>query len=156
LADAEVPELIAELHEAQQELRTFTQGVRPAALDIGGLPAALPRLAARAGIPVDLDVDGVRFPAAVEAAVYFICAEALSNVDKHAHASRAWIRVQVAKGEVAVQVRDNGIGGADLRGSGLRGLVDRADALGGRLTVHTGKDGTTLSTCIPLSEDGQR
>jgi signal transduction histidine kinase len=156
LADAEVPELIAELHEAQEELRTFTHGVRPAALDTGGLPAALPRLAGRAGVPVDLDVDGTRCPPAVEAAVYFICAEALANVDKHAHASRAWISVQVARGEVAVQVRDDGTGGADARGSGLRGLIDRADALGGRLTVHSGREGTTLSTCIPLSEDGPR
>jgi signal transduction histidine kinase len=150
LERADVPELIAELHEARDELQAFAQGVRPAALDSGGLGAALPRLAARAGVPVELEVDPTRCPPAVEASLYFICAEGLSNVDKHARATRAWVNVRVEGDDVVVHIRDDGIGGADPHGSGLRGLIDRVEALGGRLTVQDGPVGTTLLAHVPL------
>jgi hypothetical protein len=153
LMGTDLPDLIAELHEAQRELGTFVQGVRPAALHTGGLRAALPRLIARAGVPVHLDVDAVRCPPAVEAAVYFVCAEGLSNIDKHAHATRAWVSVQRQDDDVVVEILDDGIGGVDPRGSGLRGLADRAEALGGSCTVHDQPGGVRLVARIPLHEE---
>jgi signal transduction histidine kinase len=154
LERADASELVGLVRDAQQELRAFAQGVRPAALDSGGLGAALPRLAARAGVPVHLDVDAARYPPAIEAAVYFVCAEGLANVDKHARATHAWITVQAEGDELVVSVGDDGAGGTDPHGSGLRGLADRAEALGGRFTVRDGPAGTTLVACIPLHAEG--
>ena len=96
-----------------------------------------------------------RFPSEIEAGIYFLCAEGLANVSKHASASTVEVSVRPADTAVIVELRDDGVGGADLgRGSGLRGLADRIEALGGRLTVEspTGS-GTRLIAVLPLTAE---
>jgi len=125
-----------QLAAARAELRELARGIHPTALTEGGLGAALPELAGRASVPVELRVDAGRAPAPVEAAAYFVCAEALANVAKYAAASRVTIDVRRHPDRLAVTIADDGAGGADPgRGTGLRGLTDRVEALGGRLTV---------------------
>jgi signal transduction histidine kinase len=141
-----------ELRGARGELRDFAQGIRPRALADGGLAAALPELAARSAVPVRLDVAVERQTPAVEAAAYFVCSEALANVAKHAGATCASVRVQEVDGHVVLIVADDGRGGADPSGSGLRGLADRVEALGGRLAVRAAAaSGTELEARIPAS-----
>ena len=149
--------LIAQAREeaqlAVQELRELASGIHPALLSDRGLGPALEALAARA--PVPTSVDGVpeeRLPAPVESAVYFVTAEALTNVAKYARAQSASVTVQVEHGRVYLTVRDDGVGGADLEaGTGLRGLRDRVEALDGRLDVHSPPgSGTTITAEIPL------
>ena len=120
-------------------------------LTSGGLSAALPRLAARAAIPVDVAVPATRFRPAIEAALYFVCAEALTNIAKHAQATRASIEIAAAGGVITAVVTDDGRGGADTRrGSGLRGLADRVEAFGGRLVLDSDEGaGTTVVATIP-------
>jgi len=140
---------------ARAELAELARGIHPAVLTNGGLAAALPELASRAPVPldIDIDVDVGRVRAAVEAAVYFVCAEALTNVAKHGGASRAQIDVRLAGDRIAVTITDDGIGGADARrGSGLRGLADRVEALGGRLSVESPPGaGTRIVAEIPTA-----
>jgi PAS domain S-box-containing protein len=127
-----------ELALALEELRELARGLHPAVLSDHGLNAALQTLADRAPVPVLVDValDDERLPEPVEAAAYYVVAEALTNMAKHAGASEARVRVQRADGHVVVEVADDGVGGADAKGgSGLCGLVDRVEALGGRLAV---------------------
>jgi signal transduction histidine kinase len=140
-----------ELRDARAELRDFGQGIHPSALGDGGLSAALPLLAARAGVPVDLRVSTGRLAPAVEAAVYFVCSEALANVGKYAEATRVTIDVTESNGHVAMSIADDGIGGADpARGSGLRGLADRVEALGGKLQMESRHGaGTTIEAVLP-------
>jgi signal transduction histidine kinase len=142
----------AELERAQAELIEFARGVHPRVLTEGGLAAALADLAGRAPVPVDLAVTESRFPAAVEAAAYFVCSEALTNIGKYAEASRALIEVIRRDGAVAVSIRDDGRGGARMEvGLGLRGLADRVEALGGRLRVESQLgEGTVVSAQLPL------
>jgi signal transduction histidine kinase len=142
----------AELERAQAELIEFARGVHPRVLTEGGLAAALADLAGRAPVPVDLAVTESRFPAAVEAAAYFVCSEALTNIGKYAEASRAAIEVIRRDGAVTVSVRDDGRGGARMdAGSGLLGLADRVEALGGRLLVESQLgEGTVVSAQLPL------
>jgi len=125
--------------------------VRPAALTAGGLAAALPLLVERSPVPVALTVRPDRAPAAVEACVYFVCAESLTNVIKHASATRVDIEVTRLGGQVRASITDDGAGGADpLAGTGLRGLADRVEALGGRLTVSSAQGaGTTVAATVP-------
>jgi hypothetical protein len=141
----------AELVSAREELVDFAHGVRPAALTGGGLTAALPLLAARSSVPVELTVRVDRAAAAVEACVYFVCAEALTNVAKHAAAGRVVIDVRDEDGDVRASISDDGAGGAaPSAGTGLRGLADRVEALGGRLTVSSAPgDGTTVVATVP-------
>ena len=109
-------------------------------------------LAGRASVPVELSVSLVdRLPGPVEAAAYYIVAEALTNASKHAHASQVRVGVSRANGSVLVEVADDGVGGADRRGgSGVRGLCDRVEALGGKLDLRSPAGaGTTLSARIP-------
>jgi PAS domain S-box-containing protein len=127
-----------ELSLALEELRELARGLHPAILSDLGLGPALETLAERAPVPVAVDValDGERLPEPVEAAAYYVVAEALTNMAKYAKASEARVRVGRADGRAFVEVADDGVGGADAKGgSGLRGLVDRVEALGGRLTV---------------------
>ena len=106
----------------------------------------------RLSLPVDVDIAEGRFNPEVEASAYFIVAEALTNVVKHAHAARAEVRVRVEDGALRVEVRDDGAGGADPEGHGLVGLGDRATALGGRLSVESPPgSGTTLTAELPLN-----
>jgi signal transduction histidine kinase len=150
---AMLDEARAELDRAQAELREFARGIHPRVLTEGGLAAALADLASRAVVPVELTVGDDRFPAPVEAAVYFVCSEALANIGKYAEASRAAIEVIPGDGALVVSITDDGRGGASLdKGSGLRGLADRVEAVGGRLSLRSPLgEGTVLSAELPLS-----
>ena len=141
-----------ELDGARVELRDFARGIRSTALTEGGLPAALPELALRAGMPVELEVSTGRLAPAIEAGVYFLCAEALANAAKHAEATSVRIGVSQSSARLRVAIADDGVGGADpARGTGLRGLADRIEALGGRLSVESlPHQGTRLLAEIPV------
>jgi signal transduction histidine kinase len=151
-AGEQLTEFEWDLRRARVELRNFAQGIRPSALTEGGLGAALPELAGRAGIPVELEISVGTVPPAVEAAVYFVCAEALANAAKHAEAASVTVSVSQSSRRVFLTLVDNGVGGADLgKGSGLRGLADRVEALGGRLSVRSPiGGGTRLDATIPV------
>jgi signal transduction histidine kinase len=154
LADRGPPlaNLRRELQGARVALTEFARGVHPRTLTETGLAAALAELGEHSPVPVQVRVPAERLPPTVEAAVYFICSEALANVAKHAQASHAAIRVEGRAGLVVVQVEDDGVGGADLAGSGLRGLADRVEALRGRLRVESPPGGgTRLVAEIPFS-----
>jgi signal transduction histidine kinase len=102
-------------------------------------------------VPVEIDVSAGRLPTAVEATAYFVVAEALTNVAKHARAGRAEVTARIEHGTVQVRVRDDGVGGALPDGRGLIGLADRLTALGGELRVHSPAEGGTLvAAAIPL------
>jgi signal transduction histidine kinase len=141
-----------ELASALEELRELARGLHPAILTDRGLGAALEALADRSPVPVELDsVPAGRLPPPVEAAAYYVVAESLTNVAKYADASSAHISIEQHNGYAIVQVEDDGVGGVDLdRGSGLRGLADRVEALEGRLIVssETGR-GTRVRAEIP-------
>jgi signal transduction histidine kinase len=141
-----------ELGEAQRELGEFARGVHPAALTDGGLMPALAMLAQRSAIPVTVSGEVGKLPGPAEAALYFVCSEALTNTTKHAEASRVQVDVRTRRGRVVVVVEDNGTGGADVRrGSGLRGLADRLEALGGSLRVDSpAGSGTRVVAEIPV------
>jgi signal transduction histidine kinase len=143
-----------ELARSLAELRELARGIHPAILTQNGVGAALRSLAEHATIPVDLrSVPEGRFPSEVEATAYFVVSEALANVTKHADASRAWVAVDDAGDRLAIDVGDDGVGGASLNGgSGLRGLADRVGALGGRLDVLSEPGtGTVLHAEIPCA-----
>jgi signal transduction histidine kinase len=143
-----------ELTHALAELRELARGIHPAVLTDRGLAAALEALAARAPLPVELTADlDERLPGPVEAAAYYVVAEALTNVAKYAEASADEVSAQRHNGRVVVEVADDGVGGADpLLGSGLRGLADRVEALNGELEVESAAGtGTTVRAVIPLS-----
>jgi signal transduction histidine kinase len=125
-------------------LRELAHGILPTVLTQGGLRAGVDALASRMPVPVEIDVSVGRLPAAVEATAYFVVAEALTNVAKHARARRASVAARVADGTVQVQVRDDGVGGALPDGSGLLGLADRLAVLDGQLRVESPVDGGTL------------
>ncbi len=141
-----------DLAGALEELRELARGIHPAILSDKGLVPALEMLAGRATVPVELcaSLDG-RLPPPVEAAAYYLVAEALTNAAKHARASCVNVSVSRANGRAVVEVADDGVGGADLRGgSGLRGLRDRVEALGGELDLESREgDGTTLTARLP-------
>jgi signal transduction histidine kinase len=142
-----------ELDLALGELRELARGIHPAVLSDRGLGAALEALAGRASIPVELaEIPHDRLPEPIEAAAYFVVAEALTNVVKYAHASQATVRVSRRNGAAVVEVADDGIGGADPgRGSGLRGLSDRVMALDGQMRIDSPAGaGTTLRAEIPV------
>ena len=135
-----------ELERALDELRELARGIHPAILTDRGLPAAVRALAERAPLPVDLQaMPADRLPSAVEAAAYFVVAESLTNVAKYARAEHATVRIGREDGVAVVEVRDDGVGGADpAAGTGLRGLADRLAALDGRLEVHSPPGGGTV------------
>ena len=118
----------------------------------GGLAGALPVLAERSPIPVEVSVHCGRIAPDVEAAAYFVCSEALANVVRHAHASRSVISVSVDGGRLRVVVADDGAGGADpRRGTGLSGLSDRLAAVGGTLGIDSADGGgTRVTATLPL------
>jgi signal transduction histidine kinase len=148
---------VAEVNGVLEGLREIARGIHPAILTEGGLRPALRALARRSAVPVSLDVQVAgRPPEPVEIAAYYAVSEALANVAKHAHASAAEVEVTVGDGILRVDVRDDGRGGADFRGgSGLAGLKDRVEALGGRISLQSPAGaGTTLQIALPL--DGPR
>jgi signal transduction histidine kinase len=160
----QLPELGAQLArvaeglgEALEELRELSHGIHPAILSEGGLGPALRVLARRSAVPVELDVHlEARLPALVEVAAYYVVAEALTNAAKHAHAAVARVDVRAADDRLRLSVGDDGVGGADpARGSGLVGLGDRVQALGGTITVHSpAGQGTRLLVDLPVEVDG--
>jgi signal transduction histidine kinase len=144
-------ELERQVDAARTALREFARGVHPRTLTEHGLQAALDELAARSPVPVNVSAPARRLAREVEATVYFVCSEALTNVAKHAHARSADVRVEATGELVEAEVSDDGVGAADVAGSGLRGLADRVDALGGWLEVDSPPGiGTRLRVRIPL------
>ncbi len=141
-----------ELALSLEELRELARGLHPAVLTERGLAPSLAALAARAPLPVELAVDEIVLPKTIEAAAYYVVAEALTNVAKYASASTARVSVRHADAGAVIEVRDDGVGGAEpARGSGLRGLGDRIDALDGRLEIESAEGrGTCVRAIIPL------
>jgi signal transduction histidine kinase len=146
------PEGATQLDAATRELRELARGIHPAVLSDRGLEAALTGLTDRSSLPIEiLETPPERLPEAVESATYFVIAEALTNVARYADAGGATVRVSRRNGAVEVEVRDDGVGGADPDdGTGLRGLEDRVAALEGRLVVTSpAGEGTTVTARIP-------
>jgi signal transduction histidine kinase len=144
----------AEARAALDDLRELARGIHPAVLTDRGLGPALESLADRAPVPVELEaVPEERLPGAVEAAAYFVVAESLTNVAKYAEASHAEVRVGRENGYALIEVRDDGVGGADpAKGTGLRGLADRLAALDGRLEVDSPPgSGTVVRARVPCA-----
>jgi PAS domain S-box-containing protein len=150
----EIDAALAALRAGLVELRDLAHGLHPAVLTDRGLERALTSLARHAAVPVGLHValPGPPLATSVEAAAYFIVSEALTNVARHAHATRAWVDVEQIEGHLGVGVGDDGAGGADLRpGSGLEGLSDRIEALNGTLTIDSPPGaGTILRARLPI------
>jgi signal transduction histidine kinase len=143
-----------ELGKALTELRSLARGITPTALVHGSLPDALEDLALRCPVPTTLRVEGsAEVNPDVASTLYFVVAECLANVSKHAHARTAL--VELGLGDPArVRVQDDGDGGADPSGSGLRGLVDRVEALGGTVDIETSFDGTRVEAAVPTGAGG--
>ena len=152
-AEPFVAEAVEQLQHGLAELRDLAHGIHPAVLSERGLAAALEGLARRSPLPVELRVNCERVAPAVETAIYFTVAEALTNVAKHAQATGARVTVELADGSLVAEIADDGLGGASTTaGAGLRGLADRLDALGGTLTVHSPRGGgTRIRAQAPLS-----
>jgi PAS domain S-box-containing protein len=146
-----IGEAAADLRIAIAELRELARGIHPAVLSEGGLGPALRGLAARSALPATIEaVPDRRFPAAVEAAAYFVVAEGMTNAARHAGDARVAVAVSEQGADLRVEVTDDGRGGASADGGGLRGLSDRVAALGGKLTVADGEAaGTVLRAVIP-------
>jgi signal transduction histidine kinase len=153
---AELSRLAAGLDDAATELQELTRGIHPAALSERGLGPALRALARRSAVPVDLDVTtSARCPEPVEVAAYYVASEALANAMKHAQASYVEISLAIRDGRLLLSVRDDGVGGADpARGSGLAGLTDRVQALGGSIRVRSAAGaGTHITVDLPLEHE---
>ncbi|MTD55576.1 GAF domain-containing sensor histidine kinase [Amycolatopsis pithecellobii] len=157
----ELPDLQQQLSEiaeglagALDDLREIARGIHPAILSEGGLSPALNALARRSAVPVEIDVHILaRLPAAIEVAAYYLAAEVLTNAAKHAEASAVRIEAAQADNRLTISISDNGVGGADAdRGSGLIGLIDRIEALGGRITI-TSRPGHGTQVCAELPTD---
>ena len=153
---ASAARLIAEAREEAQlaikELRELAHGIHPTLLSERGLGAALEALATRAPLPVEVrGVPAFRLPSAVESTAYFVTAEALTNVAKYARAAQAFVHLSLEDARLHLQVGDDGVGGADPSGTGLRGLRDRVDALDGELEVESPPGGgTTVRVELPV------
>jgi signal transduction histidine kinase len=145
-------EALDQAEQATAELREIAHGILPAVLTHGGLRAGVDALASRMPVPVENGVSVGRLPAAVEGTAYFVVAEALTNVAKHARAGRATVAARVEDGTVRVEVRDDGVGGARPVGSGLLGMADRLAALGGQLRIESpAAGGTLIAADFPLT-----
>jgi signal transduction histidine kinase len=145
--------LAAGLADAAAELQELSRGIHPAILSERGLGPALRTLARRSAVPVDLDVTtSARCPEPIEIAAYYVASEALANAMKHAQASCIEMSLTMRHGSLLLSVRDDGVGGADpARGSGLTGLADRVEALGGSVHVHSAAGaGTKITVDLPL------
>jgi signal transduction histidine kinase len=148
-------EALEEAELATAELRELAHGILPAVLTRGGLPAGVNALASRMPLPVEIDVSVDRLPSRIEATAYFVVAEALTNVAKHASAASAAITVRVDDATLLIEVRDDGVGGARPDGSGLVGLRDRLAVLDGELRVESPpRGGTLVAATVPLAVAG--
>jgi signal transduction histidine kinase len=149
----QMTQIVAGLTNVSEDLHEFSRGIHPTIL-ASGLAAALRTLANRSAVPVDLDIAvPTRLPDPVELAAYYLVAEALTNAAKYADATRVHISAHCEETYLRLQIRDDGIGGADpFQGSGLIGLIDRVEALGGQLHIDSPpKRGTTLTAAIPTA-----
>jgi signal transduction histidine kinase len=145
--------MATELSGVLDELREIARGIHPAVLAEGGLRPALKALAGRAGVPVELDVrTEQRLPEQIEVAAFYTVSEALTNAAKHSRAAVVHVRAEVIDGSLHVTVSDNGVGGADpSTGSGLVGLSDRVEALGGTIVLTSPPgEGTSLALRLPI------
>jgi signal transduction histidine kinase len=155
-AGVQVGTAITDLDTALAELRDLAHGLHPAVLSTRGLAAAVRSLAERATVAVRVNVQVRRLPEAAESAAYFIIAESLTNVAKHAAATHAVVTVAERSGHLLVEIHDDGIGGANLAGSGLQSMAVRVAALDGQLHVSSpAQDGTVIRAEIPLPADGR-
>jgi PAS domain S-box-containing protein len=148
----ELSRIAMDLTDAVEDLQEISRGIHPAILSKGGLGPALETLANRSTIPVELDVTtDTRLPVAIEVAAYFVASEALANASKHAQASRIEVSLAPRNGSLLLSIRDDGVGGADpTRGSGLVGLTDRVEALGGTIDIDSAPgEGTSLVVTLP-------
>jgi signal transduction histidine kinase len=147
-----VAEALRHAEQANSELRELAHGILPAALSRGGLRAGVDALVSRVSLPVSVEVTVERLPPAVEATAYFIISEALTNVVKHAQAGGTGVMARVERGELSVEVRDDGVGGARSgHGTGLGGLEDRVSALDGRLVLDSPPGGgTRVCALLPV------
>jgi signal transduction histidine kinase len=153
-AAACIDEALEQAERAVADLRDLSHGVLPRVLTWGGLHAAIEALGSRVAIPVKIDAPLGRLDAAIEANAYFVIAEALTNVAKHAHARHVAVSARVANGELRIAVEDDGVGMADPDGSGLRGLADRLRSLNGSLRVLSAPgEGTTVVASFPVAHD---
>jgi signal transduction histidine kinase len=153
--EGELSHVAEGLASVQDELREFARGIHPAILAEGGLGPALRTLTRRSAVPVELDIRSETRPAeGVEVAAYYVVSEALTNAAKHARASIVRVEMEAHGGTMRVCIRDDGAGGADpARGSGLVGLKDRVEALGGTIAIRSPPGaGTSLDVELPLSE----
>jgi signal transduction histidine kinase len=153
---AQISEIGDGLTRVLDELREISRGIHPAILSEGGLECALKALARRSAVPAMLTVHAQRrLPERVEVAGYYLVAEALTNAAKHAKASIVHVDIEAADECVRISIRDDGVGGADpAQGSGLIGLVDRVEALGGTLTITSPPGtGTSLLASLPLDDN---
>ena len=151
-AQALIAEAIGHVLRANEELRELAHGILPADLARGGLRGGIDAVVERLDLDVKVDLPPERFPAEIEASAYFIVAEALTNVVKHAHAESAAVSARIDAGMLQVEVRDDGIGGADPSGRGLVGVNDRVTALGGQFSVESPAGGGTVMTAtLPIS-----
>ncbi|GAA3412182.1 sensor histidine kinase [Streptosporangium vulgare] len=148
VAAVQVREAYEEAHKALAELRELIRGVHPQVLADRGLPAAVLDVAGRSPVPVDVDIvlrEGRRLPPAVEVTAYYVVSEALTNVAKHSGASRCRVRGRLVKGVLVLEIRDDGVGGADQGGgSGLEGLADRLAVVDGTMSLHSPAGGPTV------------
>jgi signal transduction histidine kinase len=150
---AELSRIATGLAEAVADLQELSRGIHPAILSQGGLGPALRALARRSAIPVELDVTVAgRLPEPIEVAAYYVASEGLANAAKHAQASYVEVSLATDHDRLVLSIRDDGVGGADAaRGSGLVGLADRVEALGGSIQVHSRPgDGTDITAELPL------
>ena len=151
--ETEIGRVADELTGVVEDLREIARGIHPAILSEGGLGPALRTLARRAAVTVELEVAGItRLPEPVEVAVYYVVSEALTNATRHAHASVVRVAVEERAGGLHLSIRDDGAGGADpARGSGLIGLRDRVEALGGSFEISSPPgQGTQIGVQLPL------
>jgi PAS domain S-box-containing protein len=156
--DGELARIATGLADAVEELQELSRGIHPAILSRGGLGPALRTLARRSAIPVELEVTtDTRFPAPVEVAAYYVASEALANAAKHARASQVVVSLVPGEGRLLLVIGDDGVGGADAaRGSGLVGLTDRVEALGGSIRVRSRPGaGTHITAELPLEPEAE-
>ena len=156
---AELSQIATGLGDAIADLQELSRGIHPAILSQGGLGPALRTLARRSALPVEFDLttEG-RFPEPVEVAAYYVASETLANAAKHAQASHVEVSLAPRNDRLLLSIRDDGVGGADpARGSGLVGLADRVEALGGSIRVRSlPGDGTLVTAELPLQLEAER
>jgi signal transduction histidine kinase len=152
-AESLIGDAIEQAEQSNTELRELAHGILPGILTSGGLGAAVRAMARRLSLPVEVEVPSERFAPDIEASSYFVVAEALTNVVKHAQATHAEVTASVRDGMLEVEVRDDGIGGADPDGHGPVGMKDRVAALGGRFGLSSpAGGGTCVVATLPLSQ----